>query len=745
VPSILRVGVPVPGLGLLSYRLPEQFGAATKGARVLVPLGSRVVTGCVVDVDARSPADTEIRDILELIDDRPFLPPVIVDLAVWVGSYYASGPGDALAIAMPPAARQGRRSSFKTVERAELITMRADATPKGQKQRRALDLLRQRPDLTLQELLREGIGAGTVRTLARAGFVTLRKVVTERDPFIASAPRTRRSLGGGSIWSIEDVDRPERQLSDEQSKALELVSGLIRAGGFRTALLHGVTGSGKTEVYLRAAREALEAGRAALVLVPEIGLTPVVAGLFRARYGSRVAIQHSGLSPGERHDQWHRIRGGEVSIVVGTRSAVFAPLEHVGLVIVDEEHDGAYKQEEAPRYHGRDVAVMRARLQSAVALLGSATPSLESAFNVHRGRYQHARLTRRILDRPMARVEIVDMRREYASGGADVVLSPLLLERIGVRLDRGEQSVLLLNRRGFATVIFCRQCGSSLECPHCSVMLTFHRAARRVRCHYCNYATSVPMRCGACGGEYLEQAGFGTERIEHDVRAQFPAARVARVDRDTIRRRGALAQVLNDVKRGAIDVIVGTQMIAKGHDFPAVTLAGVIGADVGLGLADFRAAERTFQLLTQVVGRAGRGETPGEAVIQTLYPDHYAIRAAAAQDYGAFYEREMDFRSKLQYPPHTALINVVVRGRSLDQAMTGAQSLVDAIRAVYRTGRVLGPAPAALSKIKDEYRGQFFIKGRDRTAMREALLRALEGRPELKRRTTIDVDPMSVI
>jgi primosomal protein N' (replication factor Y) len=434
-----------------------------------------------------------------------------------------------------------------------------------------------------------------------------------------------------------------------------------------------------------------------------------------------------------------------VSIVVGTRSAVFAPLEHVGLVIVDEEHDGAYKQEEAPRYHGRDVAVMRARLQNAVALLGSATPSLESSFNVQRGRYQHARLTRRILDRPMARVEIVDMRREYASGGADVVLSPVLLERIGVRLDRGEQSVLLLNRRGFATVIFCRQCGSSLECPHCSVTLTFHRAARRVRCHYCNYTTSVPMRCGACGGEYLEQAGFGTERIEHDLRAQFPAARVARVDRDTIRRRGALAQVLHDVKRGVIDVIVGTQMIAKGHDFPAVTLAGVIGADVGLGLADFRAAERTFQLLTQVVGRAGRGETPGEALIQTLYPNHYAIRAAAAQDYGTFYEREMDFRSKLQYPPHTALINVVVRARSLDQAMSGAQTLVDAIRAVYRTGRVLGPAPAALSKIKDEYRAQFFIKGRDRTAMREALLRALEGRPELKRRTTIDVDPMSVI
>jgi primosomal protein N' (replication factor Y) len=745
LPHFLTVGVPVPGLGLLTYRLPERLGRASKGARVLVPLGSRVVTGLVVDPDSRAPEGAEIRDVIQLIDERPYLPPLVVDLAVWIGSYYVAGPGDALSIALPPAARGGRRTTFRSVQRVEIVEHAPGAAPRTEKQRMALDLLRRQPGLTLQGLAQHGVGPGTIRSLARTGFVAVKHAVVERDPFAAQDSRPDRTPLPGGIWSVEQSDDPSRELSVEQARAVEHIRQLLDAGAFRTVLLQGVTGSGKTEVFLRAGALALATGKTALVLVPEIGLTPVVAGLFRARFGSRVAIQHSGLSPGERHDQWNRIRRGDVAIVVGTRSAVFAPLENVGVIIADEEHDGAYKQEDSPRYHGRDVAIMRARLHGAVALLGSATPSLESSFNVARGRYEHVTLTRRIHDRPMAQVEIVDMRREYAARGGDVVISSTLTERLAARLGRGEQSVLLLNRRGFATVIFCRQCGASLECPHCSVTLTYHRAARRVRCHYCNYAAAVPTACGACGGAYLEQSGFGTERIEHDVRAEFPDARVARIDRDTIRRRGALTRVLQDVKRGAIDILVGTQMIAKGHDFPAVTLAGVIGADVGLGLADFRAAERTFQLLTQVVGRAGRGETPGEAVIQTLYPDHYAIRAAAAQDYSAFYEREMDFRSRLQYPPHTSLINVVVKGRSLESAMTAAQRLIDVVRATYRSGRVVGPAPAALSKIKDEYRSQFFIKGRDRAAMRKAIVAALESQRELKRRTMVDVDPMSVI
>jgi primosomal protein N' (replication factor Y) (superfamily II helicase) len=377
-------------------------------------------------------------------------------------------------------------------------------------------------------------------------------------------------------------------------------------------------------------------------------------------------------------------------------------------------------------------------------LLGSATPSLESSANAEAGRYALVTLTRRVLDRPLADTRIVDMRREMAARGTELAISEPLAQAIDARLARGEQSLVLLNRRGFATVIFCRQCGSSMECPHCSVTLTFHRAARRVRCHYCNYAAVVPKRCGECGGEFLEQSGIGTERLEAEVRERFPDARVSRVDRDTVRRRGAIARVLKAVANGDIDILIGTQMIAKGHDFPSVTLVGVVSADVGLGLADFRASERTFQLLTQVVGRAGRGAVRGEAIVQTLYPDHYSVQAAAAQDYQAFRTRELEFRRAMQYPPTVALINVIVKGRALDAAMADALDLANRVRASGVKAKVLGPAPAALSRLKDEYRAQFFIKGHQRRAMREALLAALGARPDLRRRTIVDVDPVTV-
>ena len=734
--------MPVPGLGLLSYRVPAGRDVPPKGARVTVPLGARSVTGCVVEPHALAPAGAVLRDIQDVLDAEPFLPPLIVDLALWVGEYYAAGPGDALAVAMPPSARRGRASAFRTVQVAEALAHGTESVAlKGAKQREALALLQARPrGVTLPELLQLGVGTATVRSLARRGLVGLREQIVERDPFV-DVP------GGpaGGLWSLEVSSDLGRALTLEQGAAFRHLEETAVSQQFRTVLLHGVTGSGKTELYLRIADVVLQSGRRVLVLVPEIGLTPAVAGVFRARFGSRVAIQHSGLSEGERHDQWHRIRRGEVDVVVGTRSAVFAPLDNVGLVVVDEEQDSAYKQEDAPRYHGRDVAIVRARMEQALVLLGTATPSLESAANARAGRYEQIVLARRVLDRPLASVQVVDMRREYAAHGPDVVLSQTLLDAIAHRLERREQALVLLNRRGFSTVIFCRQCGSSMECPHCSVTLTYHRAARRLRCHYCNYAASVPRQCGSCGGEYLEQSGFGTERLEAELREKFPRARLVRVDRDTIRKRGAMARVLADVGRGAIDLVVGTQMIAKGHDFPAVTLVGVVSADVGLGLADFRASERTFQLLTQVVGRAGRGETPGAAIIQTLYPDHYSIRAAAAQDYAAFFEREMEFRTTMQYPPAVALINVVVKGRSLEGAMTDAADIVKRVRHHGAHGRVLGPAPAALSKIKDEYRAQFFIKGTHRKAMRESLLRAVEERPDLKKKLTIDVDPMSVI
>jgi len=733
---IVAVAVPVPGLALLSYRVPMSLAMPMKGVRVEVPVGSRTLIGCVVEPDAPAPDGAALRDVITVLDDEPFLPPSIVDLALWMGEYYASGPGDALAIAMPPSARRADGGGFRTTTVATLVAPAPDGQVRGARQSQALALLADRPEgLALTALARQRIGGATVKALERSGHVFLRHAVVERDPFAGE-------LDGP--WTLAAAPGIDHTLSEEQAEALDSLRRAADRQAFETTVLQGVTGSGKTEIYLRLAAHVIARGRRALVLVPEIALTPALVGLFRARFGGRVAIQHSGLSAGERHDQWHRVRRGEVDVTVGTRSAVFAPLDRLGLIIVDEEHEPSYKQEETPRYHGRDVAVMRGSMEQTLVVLGSATPSLESAANAASGRYTLVRLRRRVRNRPLARVRIVDMRQELAAEGTPVIFSRTLLESIAARLERREQSLILLNRRGFATVIFCRQCGASMECPHCSVNLTFHRAARRVRCHYCNFATAVPKYCGECGGEFLEQTGAGTERLEVELRERFPDARVARVDRDTIRRRGAISRILAAVGRREVDIVVGTQMIAKGHDFPAVTLVGVVSADVGLGLADFRAGERTFQLLTQVVGRSGRGDTEGEAVIQTLYPDHYSVQAAARQDYEAFFERESEFRRAMRYPPAVAMINVVVKARGIEQAMTDALDLASRIRAK-SAGQVLGPAPAALSKIKDEYRAQFFVKGSRRKAMRLAVQEALAARPDLRRRTIVDVDPVSVI
>jgi primosomal protein N' (replication factor Y) len=602
----------------------------------------------------------------------------------------------------------------------------------GERQREALALVRAAPEgIETSRLADRGIPAQSIARLVKLGLIAISRRRVDRDPF-------EQAITTPGPWPAP------LELTADQRQALRTLSSL-RTGAFQAALLHGVTGSGKTELYLRLAAEVRAAAQGVLLLVPEIALTPAVAGAFRQAFGSEVAIQHSGLSDGERHDQWHRIRSGGVNVVVGTRSAVFAPVRSLGLIIVDEEHDGSYKQDESPRYNGRDVAVMRARQAGALVVLGSATPSMESYQNALNGRYTLVALDKRVLDRPLAAVQIVDMRAEYAEAGPDVVLSAALVDALRARLVQREQAMVLLNRRGFATAVFCRQCAATLECPNCSVTLTVHRAARKARCHYCNYAIGLPKACANCAGPYLEQIGFGTERIEAELRAAFPEARVARVDRDTIRKRGAIAALLSRFGAGEIDILVGTQMIAKGHDFPRVTLVGVVSADVGLGLADFRAAERTFQLLTQVAGRAGRGEIQGEAVVQTLYPDHYSIRHACRQDYRAFFDEEIKFREAMRYPPSVALINVVVKGRTLQAAMQDCGEIVRALRWGGEPYRVLGPATAPLSRLKGEHRAQLFIKGTHRTAMREALQRVLETRPEIRRRTIVDVDPLSVL
>ena len=765
--------------------------APVVGARVRVPVGSRVLTGVVVETSV-TPTAFELKDVVAVLDQEPYVPQAVVELCRWTADYYLAGLGDTIAVSMPPGAK-GTRSAFKTrkiaaVTASGLEVVRLQSKPAETtggvrpasdgphalsasqaagdliatvtaKQRAALEVIAAAtPGLPTSELRDRGVTADMVARLAARGLVSLREEQQERDPF-------ERAV-------MPDVapDRA-RQLTAEQSAALEQLAALAGTQEFRVALLHGVTGSGKTEIYLRLADRVRRSGRQVLLMVPEIALTPSVAAQFRGVFGNRVAIQHSALSDGERHDQWQRIRRGDVDIVVGTRSAVFAPLSCLGLIIVDEEHDGSYKQEEAPRYHGRDVAIVRASRERALVVLGSATPSMESYQNAETGKYSRARLERRVLDRPLASVTIVNMREEYADSGPDVILSRPLVAAIGERLTRREQVVVLLNRRGYATAVFCRQCGDTYECPNCSVSLTVHRIRQRAetenqtgsnfpgenqtrsgfewraRCHYCNYSTKVARQCRKCAAPYLEQAGFGTEKVEQQLRDIFPDARIGRVDRDSIRRKGALTSLLTRFGAGELDLLVGTQMIAKGHDFPRVTLVGVISADVGLGLADFRASERTFQLLTQVAGRAGRGERTGEAIIQTLYPEHYSIQLACSQDYGAFFERELKFRRGMRYPPTVALINVVARGRSFEEALSTATDIVRRLEPATASSNfaILGPAPAPLGRLRGEHRVQFFLKGTRRAEMRTALKSVLAAIPEVRRRITVDVDPLSVL
>ncbi|MFN8063749.1 MAG: primosomal protein N' [Vicinamibacterales bacterium] len=737
----VRVAVPVPGLDLLTYAVPAGTPTPHVGARVVVPLGARSVTGIVVEhiADAMLPDGKDLKPLRTVLDPEPFIPSDVVELARWTAEYYAAGPGEAITAVLPPKTRGERADAHKT---ARVVSATAAASEPDlrvtTRQREALDLLRAAPQgLASADLARRGVSSDIVTRLVRAGLASVRQERVDRDPFDTSVLEATPVESG-------------RTLTIEQDAALTRMLALFRTGTFKAALLHGVTGSGKTEVYLRLSRAVRDAGRRVLMLVPEIALTPQVAALFRQTFHERVAIQHSALSDGERHDQWQRIRRGEVDVVVGTRSAIFTPLRDVGLIIVDEEHDNSYKQEESPRYNGRDVALVRARRAGALAVLGSATPSMESYFNAMSGKYDRIVLERRILDRPLPNVTVVDMREEYAAEGPDVILSRALRDGIAARVDRKEQAIVLLNRRGYATAIFCRQCSGTIDCPNCSVSLVVHGqgASRRARCHYCNYTARIPAACPTCKAPYLEQMGFGTERVEAQVKEQCPGARVARLDRDSVRRKGALAALLARFRAGEIDVLVGTQMIAKGHDFPRVTLVGVVSADVGLGMADFRASERTFQLLTQVAGRAGRGETAGEAIVQTIYPTHYSIKLACRQDYSAFFERELHFRRAMRYPPVVSLINAVVRARTYTTAMDDAATIVARLREMdpgLKDYRVLGPAPAPLGKLRGEYRAQFLIKGTNRRRMREALQSIVNARPELARRTMIDVDPLSVL
>ena len=579
------------------------------------------------------------------------------------------------------------------------------------------------PVETLQSL---DVPRTTLATLVRRGTVQL---VEEPADFSVSRTKPR--------------PQPfEFNFTPAQKAALACLRERVDSRRFSGMLLHGVTGSGKTAIYLAGMRSLLEAGRSAILLVPEIGLTPAVAADLHQIFGDEVAILHSALSDKERAEQWHRIKRGEARMVVGTRSAVFAPVSDLALIIVDEEHDSSYKQEETPRYHARDVAVMRAKMSDATVVLGSATPSLESYFNATKNKYTLIELPDRVEKRPLPEVEIVDMRLEFQETGREQVISRKLAEEIQQRLDRREQVMVLLNRRGYSPVVLCRTCGKKLECQNCAIALTHHKREHKMVCHYCGYTAPVPKACVHCGSEYVYFLGTGSEKLEELLHGMFPQARIARLDRDTVRGHEDFERTLNALNEGELDMVVGTQMIAKGHDIHGVTLVGVVGADVALGLPDFRAAERTFQLLTQVAGRAGRGQSPGKVILQTYFQDHYAVQFAAKHDFIGFYEKELRFRSWMHYPPYSALANVLVRSDQLDDALKWSGILGKWFNETRHEGvRVLGPAAAPIMRLKRDYRYHFVLKSPSREKLNTTLRSMLNYAAQQKiPRTQVIVD-----
>jgi primosomal protein N' (replication factor Y) (superfamily II helicase) len=649
--------------------------------------------------------------------------------------------------------RVEERQARRTVLEVRLAGPLPERMPKlSPVARRILDALAARPEPPDVPIGR-GVDHRPLLKSARASLKHLRGL---RDAGLVEI-EDRSAFGTPPVAAPEsDFEEPAAaarfELTPAQSRAFDDLAARLEARRFSTVLLHGVTGSGKTEVYLRLIARALAQDRTAVMLVPEIALTPAVRTLFESRFGRDVAVLHSGLARGERHQAWWRAARGEARVVLGTRSAVFAPLPNLGLVIVDEEHEASYKQDETPRYHGRDVAVVRARLAGALAVLGSATPSLESYWNVEHGKYALARLEERVAGRPMAAVEIVDMRAEFRRTFSKIPVSRRLHEEIEAQLAGRAQTMILLNRRGYSWFLLCRSCGESPGCQNCSISLTYHRREHRLVCHYCGYSVSVPPRCPACGSEFIQYVGEGTEKIEDKFRELFPAARVERLDSD-VARRGHFERVLGAFRRGEIDILIGTQLISKGHDFPGVTLVGVVSADHGLRLPDFRAGERTFQLLTQVAGRAGRGESPGRVLVQTFYPEHYAIRLAAEQNYEAFFAKEMRFRRLMRYPPVVALARVLVQHAKLDRAAAVAKRIDAYLKRNAAAGepagfRVLGPGPAPLARIQGRHRIQFLIKAASRAELSRLLL-SLADHCQAERippnSILIDMDPVSVM
>jgi primosomal protein N' (replication factor Y) len=637
--------------------------------------------------------------------------------------------------AAAPFDAQSKETKSAQRSRSEEKTSRAQAL--DAKITSVRQTLEARGPLPLAQLLRVAqVSRSSIERMLRDGFLESwdERIDPAEDPFDA-----------GYV-------PPAHELNAEQEGALKLIRARFELGEFGVLLLHGVTGSGKTEVYMRAVQETLAHGKTAIILVPEIALTLWIGRQCRAWFGARfegVAVLHSALSDVERAREWWRVRNGEARVVVGTRSAIFAPLENLGLIIVDEEQESSYKQEESPRYHGRDVAIVRAKMEKAAALLGSATPSLETYHHARSGKYELLTLASRVEKRAMASVEIIDLREDFAKTHQTSPISAALHAGIQECLAQKTQVLVLINRRGYSWSVLCRSCGASVQCENCSISMTHHKQRNRLECHYCGSIQQIPKQCPKCQSKYVYFFGEGSEHLEERLRKEFPGARIARLDRDTARTKRQYQEMLGAFAGGALDILVGTQMLAKGHDFQRVTLVGVISADSSLSLPDFRAAERTFQLLTQVAGRAGRGELPGRVLIQTFYPEHYAIQDAVKQDYPAFYERETQFRRAMAYPPFTSLANIIVRDTDLEKAIRWSRQLSEYFSPHDGKGlRIMGPATAPLARLKREHRFQFLLKSPKRSLLSKILSGAmafLELKEIPETAVLFDMDPLSLL
>jgi primosomal protein N' (replication factor Y) len=734
----VAVAAPVPGS--LTYSSPVTL---PPGIRILVPLGRRHVTGYVLAQlsEAAEGAPADIKAVADCLDAHPVFPAQLIPFFRWMAEYYHHPLGEVIRTALPAGLSAVSGSAAAKVKTETVVRLCAPlsgqpATALKKSEQKTLELFyqhcRDSPVMPRRELTKLYAGAGkALKGLAAAGLVTLEERHVYRDPFGEMLPFS---------------DRPA-QLNAEQTAAINEIIQAINTARFQPFLLHGVTGSGKTEVYLRATEHCLAHKKNVLVLVPELALASQMEGQFYSRFGERMAVLHSGLSDGERFDQWQRILRGEAKIVVGARSAVFAPFAELGLVIVDEEHEPAYKQDDRLLYNGRDMAVLRAHFASCPVLLGSATPSVGSFYHAEQGKYKLLTLPKRIGGQVMPEVELVDLSKEKRPR-QDWFFSDRLLAALKENLASGQQSLLFVNRRGYAAFMLCRDCGAVVRCRNCRVSLTLHRGRNQLICHYCGYSLRPDIICPDCRSTNVAGLGLGSERVEAELRRLFPKARIARLDSDTARNRRAQLALLRQVREGDVDILVGTQMVAKGLHFPNITLVGVVWADSGLSLPDYKASERTFQLLAQVTGRAGRGEHPGRVIIQTHQPGHYALEAARCHNYHAMYEQETALRSMLGYPPFGRLINIRFSGEVETKVEEAARNTATLLRTANTLSvEILGPAPAPLSLLRNRYRWQLLLKG-NQPELLHWLCAQLLIEKKIRAtgvRMTVDVDPENMV